>query len=251
MNRYVVKTNLPVNAKTVILGEKYADRLSGALKRLGIEVISLPDNPDIDDRLSGHADMSVFHMGENRMFCAGNLRGTAFARKMEDLGFELYFSDLAQNRSYPSDAVLNACGIGSVLIYSRSVTDSRLLELFSDGSDGMISVRQGYCNCNICAISEKTVITSDAGISLTLADRGFEVLKIEPGYIDLDGFPYGFIGGCSFMITENKLAFTGTLNDHPDKEKILDYLKLKGVEPIFLTDDKAFDIGSAIPILEK
>jgi hypothetical protein len=76
------------------------------------------------------------------------------------------------------------------------------------------------------------------------------VLRIAPGAVVLDGFPYGFIGGASFKISEKNLAFTGRLDGHPDCERILSFLREREIEPLFLTQEPIFDIGSAIPILE-
>ena len=77
-----------------------------------------------------------------------------------------------------------------------------------------------------------------------------DVLGIRPGFIELEGFDTGFIGGAAFRISERALAFTGQLDSHPDKAKIEAYLRSRGIEPVYLTERPAFDIGSAVLLIE-
>ena len=37
----------------------------------------------------------------------------------------------------------------------------------------------------------------------------------------------------------------------PDKDKIINFLREKEIEPVFLTEKPIFDVGSIIPIREK
>ena len=75
-----------------------------------------------------------------------------------------------------------------------------------------------------------------------------DVLRIRPGYIELIGYDYGFIGGAAFLINDHTLAFTGALDRHPDKDRILDFLAQHGVQPVFLTEVPIFDIGGAVAL---
>ena len=73
-----------------------------------------------------------------------------------------------------------------------------------------------------------------------------DVLQIRPGHIALEGYDYGFIGGASFLLDSNTLAFTGHLDVHPDRDRILDFLRQHGVSAVFLTESPVFDIGGAV-----
>ena len=115
----------------------------------------------------------------------------------------------------------------------------------------MISCKQGYARCCTCVVDEGAIITSDRGIAAAARKKGIEVLEISAGHIALEGFPYGFIGGASFKLEKNILAFTGTLDRHPDREAIGQFLFLRKVHPVYITQEPVFDIGSAIPIIEK
>jgi hypothetical protein len=39
-------------------------RIGRSLDDIGISVIQVPDNKDVDPYLAGHADLSLFHMGD-------------------------------------------------------------------------------------------------------------------------------------------------------------------------------------------
>ena len=211
----------------------------------------LPGNPCVDARLSGHADLSLLHAGGETLFAAPYLRESRFARDMETLGVHLCFPEMCQTAEYPHDAALNLCVVGKRLFcHKKTVPASIVYYLTNDKCFTLIPIRQGYSRCACCVVREDAVITADRGIAASAKAAGVQVLLITPGFIRLDGFPYGFIGGASFKIASDRLAFTGTLDEHPDKAAILAFLKAHGVEPVFLTDEPVFDIGSAIPITE-
>jgi len=75
-------------------------------------------------------------------------------------------------------------------------------------------------------------------------------LLIEKGHIDLFELNYGFIGGCSFLLSNNELAFLGNIKKHPDYDKILNFVKSKNKKLISLSNDKLIDLGSVIQLME-
>lgn len=252
MSRFVENANLPGKADSIIIGEKYTQILSKPLSYLGIKTILMPDNPFVDPRLSGHTDLSVFHAGGDSLLLAPHLRDTEFSRQLESRGAKLCFADIAQGPLYPADAQLNAALIENRLIYCKKVTNSKVLELVKSSREVLpIFVKQGYVNCSICIVDKNSIITSDCGIAEECKKSGMDVLLISPGHFVLDGFDCGFIGGCAFKLSSDSLAFTGSINMHPDKDRILSFLHSHYVNPTFLTDLPAFDIGGAIPITEK
>lgn len=252
MSSFVVNANLPCNAETVILGKKYAGILQKPLIKCGVSPLFVPDNPDVDKRLSGHADLSVFFAGGEWILLAPFLKGSQFAKTLDEMGLMIAFADIAQHEKYPFDAQLNAFYVGTRLIYNKKVTAREIVEkLTNDGGVRFLSGRQGYAGCSVCGVDENSIITSDAGIAALCSADGMDVLKICPGTFALDGFESGFIGGCTCKLSADKLAFTGRIDDHPDKDKIFSFLESHGVDAVFLTDFPAFDIGGAIPITEK
>lgn len=251
MSFLVRHPNLPIRTKKLILGRKYADFLQIPLEKLGISTLFVPDNPHVDARLSGHADLSVFHAGGEKWFLAPYLVNSDFHAKMIETGVSLEFLPILQSKEYPYDACLNACAVGDDLFYSSEVTAKEIVNYFTNKKESRcISVRQGYAKCSVCVVDAHSIITGDSGIAAAAQERGYDVLCIRPGYIDLPGFDYGFIGGAAFRLSDKLVAFTGSLDAHPDKSAILDFIASKGFEPVFLTEKNIFDIGSALPLAE-
>ena len=87
MSKCVNVPHLPEGKVGLIaIGERYRERLGRALDARGIEVIWLPDARDVDARLAGHADLSLLHLGGNRLVSAC---GDAVSDALSSLGFEL------------------------------------------------------------------------------------------------------------------------------------------------------------------
>lgn len=252
MKPFVCSPNLPNEAGLVIIGERYGALLKNPLARLGIDVLLMPDNPCVDIRLSGHADLSVLHAGGEKVFLAPYLKDSSLRRTLEDMGADISIPPIQQGRVYPEDAQMNVCVIADALIYAEKVTSKNIVEyLTTCGIKRKISSRQGYAKCSVCVVDEHALMTADPSIAKAAELNGLEALFIEPGYVNLSGFDYGFIGGATFKIAKNKLAFTGHLDSHPNKTEIFDFLSAREIEPVFLTDEPLFDIGSGIPVLEK
>lgn len=252
MADFVLRANLPKRAERVVIGAKYAYLLEKPLKKLGIEPIFVPDNPNVDWRLRGHADLSVFHAGGEEIWLAPYLRESAFAARLAALGARVHIADISQSPAYPRDAQLNIAALGSAFIYNPKVSYTPVTEYLAAvcGMRGA-PVRQGYVKCSVLIVNERSVITQDAGIARAARGIGLDVLEIAPGYVALDGFEYGFLGGAGFKLAEDTVAFTGTLAAHPDKARISAFLAARGVSAVCLTELPLFDIGSALPITEK
>ena len=247
----VEKPNLPEMADTVLIGEKYFELLGKPLEKLGINAISVPDNGFVDPRLSGHGDLSVLHTGENVLWLAPHLRESDFADQLRAMGFALDYPDIFQSPVYPGDAQLNICICGKYAFCNKSFVPKVIADHLTNSGFETVDCGQGYAKCSVCVVDEGAIITADRGIGTAARGVGLDVLLIEPGYIVLDGFNCGFIGGSSFKISRGKLAFTGSLNEHPSKNDISSFLRTHEVEAVFLTERPIFDIGSGIPIIEK
>lgn len=252
MADFVLRANLPHAVRALIIGEKYMDILKAPLARRGITCIALPDNPCVDARLSGHADLSAFHAGGARLWLAPQLKGGAFAGALSALGADIKYADIAQGDVYPRDAQLNIAALGRAIIYNPAVAYMPIVESFTKGDAcRAVICRQGYAKCSCVVVDEGAIITSDRGIARAAECAGLEVLLISPGHVTLDGFEYGFMGGAAFKLSDDVIAFTGRLDSHPDAERILAFLARRGISPVYLTDIPAFDIGGAIPLTEK
>lgn len=235
-------------ADMVVIGERYSRILSPSLSRLNIRPIWLPDNMLVDDRLAGHADLSLFYPGGDRIWLAPCFKDSNFARQLEGMSFQISYPDIRQESSYPNDAQLNISLCGKWAICRLDNVPDEIVKILTSKFQ-IINCRQGYAKCSVCVVSDSAIITADRGIEAAVRrESELDVLLISPGFIELAGFDYGFIGGASFKISSDKLAFTGRLDGHKNKTEILDFLKKHNVEPVYLTERPVFDIGSAIPV---
>lgn len=252
MADFVLHANLPERAEHVIIGAKYAHLLEESLKMCGITPLFVPDNPNVDERLSGHADLSVFHAGGEEIWLAPYLRESGFAARLTAMGAQVHIADIAQSAAYPHDAQMNIAALGGAFIYNPKASYTPVVEHLANvrGMRGA-PVRQGYAKCSVLVVDERSIITQDAGIAHAARGIGLDVMEIIPGYVALDGFEYGFLGGAGFKPAADIMAFTGTLAAHPDRARILAFLAARGVNAVYLTGLPVFDIGSAIPITEQ
>ena len=245
MEQFFKSPHLPDSkVRALIVGECYAARLSPALESFGVRVIPCPINPYVDARLSYHSDLSVYHVGGKCFYLARHLRESELAKELEHLGASVRFSKARQGGEYPLDASLCALPLGDAVYHNAKICD----ELIVQSTSRFENIKQGYAKCAVCPVSSDAAITADKGVARVLEKNGVRVLKVLPGGIVLDGFDEGFIGGAAFKIAPDVLAFTGSLDLHPDKEKIEEFLSECGVRPEYLTAGQAFDIGSAFPI---
>ena len=196
----------------------------------------------MDPRLSGHADLSVFVAGKE-VFAAEGVY-PHIVNYLTNGGYTVR-SVPDQGRLYPADVMLCICATGRYTIY-----DPRTAWAAAAAACGGIPVhvRQGYTRCAACVVDDHSIITADASVSSASKKAGLDVLDIAPGHITLDGYDTGFIGGASFLLDDDRIAFTGTLDAHPDRGRITVFLAQHGKTPVFLTAEPIFDIGGAIPV---
>ena len=252
MRRFVALPHLPKQCSVILYGNRYAEKLREPLEALHIQSIFVPDNPYVDLRLAGHVDLSVLHIGGEKLLLAPYLKGSAVVNWLSDCGAEIVFPDMQQRPSYPEDAQLNLCLIGEHVLCSKKAIPRAAVDYLTNCRPfRFVNCRQGYTRCSSCVVDAYSLITADRGVAARASSAGLSVLLISSGHILLDGFPYGFIGGSSFKIAENEMVFTGKLDAHPDCDRILHFLAQRAIKAVYLTEEPIFDIGSAVPILEE
>ena len=114
----------------------------------------------------------------------------------------------------------------------------------------ILHTNQRYAKCCCAVVGENALITSDNGIYKICLANKIDVLKISVGDILLDGYAYGFIGGCCGFISKNTLAFSGNVKLHKNYTDIRDFARNYHVELYSLTNGKLYDIGGILPIKE-
>lgn len=251
MIRNIKTPHLPEGElRHVIIGEKYRGLLEKPLSALGMIPLWMPDNPYVDERLAGHADLSINKFSENSIILCKFMQNSELSEQLRLLGYECIFTENAEKPQYPYDAGLNVCQIGKTLIYnSRAICEVLNKELEGTVTN-RIDVRQGYTKCAVCIVNESSIITADKGIHSKAISNGIDSLLISDGIAELDGFDCGFIGGAAFKTAPDQIAFTGTIECSSEKNAIESFLSARGIEAVYLTERKPFDIGSAILLTE-
>lgn len=168
---------------------------------------------------------------------------------------------------YPDDVPYNALATGRYFIHNTDLTSPSLLDRARYCGLQMIRVRQGYTRCSCLPVGDRAVITADEGIARTLrawnemlreeaaenaADGAedpsvlkdlIDILLIRQGYIGLEGFDHGFIGGCGGTV-DDTIYFNGDLTEHPDSDLIIRFIEDHGFRPVWFQDEPLTDIGS-------
>lgn len=245
MSRFIQRPNLPGGrVECLALGQVYLPQLAPALESMGVRVLPIPQTKTLPVPVSSHADLVLLHAGGSRFIAARELRG-----RVDWLhGMEIDYLEYELEGEYPSDCRLNIAVVGDKVLYSPQCADRSALT--SLGGIGL-EVKQGYARCSTCVVSSSAVITADRGISCALGSCGADVLEISPGGIRLDGYDHGFIGGSSFKLAEDVIAFTGSLYQHPDCGRIMEFLRAHSVQAVYLTQEPIFDVGGAVLLTEK
>lgn len=204
----------------------------------GTNLVNL--NPPVDT----HIDMQLVHLGENTFVCEQSTY--SYYKKILPQKFNLLKGSTSLKCNYPEDIAYNIARVGRFVIHNFKFTDNVIKNYINEHNLTVIDVSQGYSKCNVCVVDENSIITSDEGIWKKCIMHGIDALKIRQGFIKLEGFEYGFIGGASVKLNKNTLAFFGDVSLHPDYEKIKDFLLKKGINILCLKDDILEDIGSVV-----
>ena len=233
MSRFLRRPQLPENdILALAIGECYLGDFAPTLTDLGLEVIGLSPVAQVDPRLQGHADLLLLDLGNGEFAAA---EGTVLDGRIP-VSVRVNITE--------NECMLNCCLFGSSWIGSNKYN-------LKIDAQRQIAVKQRYARCSVCIVDESSIITADQGVAQAAQAAGLDVLVIRPGHIMLDGFEYGFIGGASFKLAPDKLAFTGSVDSHPDAKQIRSFLTAHGMQAVSLRDGPMLDIGSAVLITEK
>ena len=245
----MINPNLPnKRVNTVIVSSDITPKMRIALENLGIECVTLTGMINCDPAVRNHPDLYLSHLSGECLVRFQN--GCSADRDLPcgivDVNILLSKTDVL---SYKDEAAFNCVSIGEDVICNPKLIHPEVLKKASELSKRIIPVKQGYTKCNVCVVDEKSVITEDNGICKVLRKFGYDVLLINVGAVELRGHEYGFVGGACGKISNDKLAFFGCIEKHPEYQRIYEFLKARGVTPISLSDEKLSDYGSLIPVL--
>jgi hypothetical protein len=245
----LIMPNLPTAAVRTVIMSGESPKLSEALAKLDIDVLYTGKNGLLEESISNHADMLVYHAGSDVLALSCEQKN--LFDNLQKLQIKPVYLRALINSPYPFDALLNAARLGSFLICNLKTVAKEITDLAITQELEIVDVKQGYTKCSICIINENAIITEDIGIKTACEKRGIDVLLISKGSVKLRNHGYGFFGGCTGLIDKNKLAVTGNIKLHSDYKMLNEFLTKYGINVISLTDDELVDIGGIIPIMQK
>ncbi len=245
--RFIEKPNLPQSRVVTVAISGSAKKAIIKLNSMGIQTIKLTDNSLLPLPVNSHADLQVLHLYKNHLFSQNE---HLFSGELNESFSNITIRQKAGNK-YPEDVRLNCAIIGNKIICNKDTIAPEVIEFAEQNQYIIINVNQGYTKCSICVVDENSIITDDKSIFTAAGNFFNDSLFIEKGSIGLNGYNYGFIGGCCGKIDKNKIAFNGAIESHDDYKKILDFLNSHSVECVELHNDRLYDIGGILPLTEE
>lgn len=231
----------------VVIGADYNPEIYKNLEKLDIEPLFITKSTNVRQGIQNHADLAFCPLtAENFLLTKEQ---TDLFKKLKYSGYNIEFIEEDLSADYPNDVFLNCVIIGKHIFYNSKTISAKIHDFIRNSDLIEIPVRQGYTKCSIAPVSIDSFITDDISIGSRGAEFGFDVLVINKGDIKLQNFDYGFIGGATGKIAENKMLITGKTENLSDCDKIKKFLYKYDVELIELTDSVVEDIGSIFPLI--
>lgn len=228
--------------KLLIADKKIKSETEGSLEKIA-EVLWFETEDICYSAISGHADV-FFCKVEDVLVVAPNCPTYALTfLDKHKVNYVLGYEKVGAK--FPETAKYNALINSEYLIHNLNYTDNKILELAEERNLKLINIRQAYTRCTTVFLNNNSVLTSDDSICKKMRSLGFDVLQIKSKKIKLEGFEFGFIGGC-VGVFENKIVFTSSLKNIELGEEIKLFCNLVKLEIIELDNKDMTDVGGLI-----
>lgn len=211
------------------------------LSKLNCTIIKCEPCFNLYQAICGHPDILLHFTNDNTVIIHKET-SASFEALLENLKLKVIRSKKELTDKYPDDIILNGVNTSNLFMHNLANTDPSLLEKVTGKT--LINVNQGYTKCSTVVLNDNSFITSDRSIHKALTSNGYDVLLIEPGHILLPGLNYGFIGGTCGMLNSNTIVFYGSLEYHPQKEALIDFLNKHNITAHYLSKEPLIDRGS-------
>jgi hypothetical protein len=222
------------------------------IEALGFKVVAAECLDFLYEGVKGHPDLQFAPVGD-RLICH---RGISLEKlkEFQGHGIECIPSYAALALPYPGHVILNASIGGGALIHRTDITDGALLEEAIRQGLRLIDVRQGYGRCSTSYIGNGCFATNDSGVAAALSENGFRVFISPYGDVELEGFDYGFLGGClSSVVTgsDRLVLVSGNLNEYVMGRELREFIISSGAIPIEVGKGRLKDRGSVLQVFKK
>ncbi len=221
-----------------------------ALRNLGYELIEIKKSDSVYPEISSHVDIFACKVKDKII-----IEKSAYKMLKNKLNNDeniLISGETMISYDYPNDIKYNVCIVGNKAIHNFKHTDSKIIQELEKNNFELINVKQGYSNCSIAVIDEKSIILSDRGLYNNLKNRGLDILFLD--YIpniklfDENGEyskKMGFIGGAISRIDENVVVF-GDLDKIDYYGNIRNFIESRNLKIIDFEGLDVVDYGGVI-----
>ncbi|MBR3955281.1 MAG: hypothetical protein IKJ63_07410 [Clostridia bacterium] len=245
MNFGIIPTpHLPTGKVCHLLCGEISKELQNSLLQHVDSLLITEEESNIERSLCNHADLSVCPLPEKQIILSKTQ--SILKEKLISLGFYVIMQDVVRS-PYPKDCLLNFVDTTYYCIYNKNIHTNAIFRT----DQKTATTKQGYIKCSVAPIAPNAILTDDPGIAKAAEKLDIQVCCVAKGDIQLQGYSYGFIGGCCGKLSEHTLAFCGNLESHREHKKISEFLKQYDIEPINLIDSQLTDVGSLIPLTQK
>lgn len=237
--------------KYIVIDNKMRKVEKEYLKSLGYRIINIQTNKNVYDEISSHVDIFACKIKDKIV-----VEPSVYSYLKEEK-YDLKNVICGENKvglKYPLDVLYNVCCIRENVIHNFKYTDEKILEIIQKEKLNMIDINQGYSNCSIAVIDDKSVVVTDKKIAEKLIENDFDVLLLEEN-LDIkllknDG-KYskmnGFIGGCIARI-DNKIVIFGDISKIDKEKKIRNFIQSRNLEIVYFNGLDVIDYGGVLVI---
>jgi len=242
---------IPQSDVGLILVDKRIPRdMEYQLKEINIDIIKTCQCKDVYEAIQYHPDICICHLGKGDIVVAPNVYNY-YIEKLKPYNFNIIKGTEYIENKYPYNIQYNVAILGKYAIHNFQYTEKNILDYINNNKMIKINVKQGYSKCSICIVDENSIITSDEGIYSEVIKHDINCLLIEKGNIDLFNMNYGFIGGCSGLISRDNICFFGDISKHPNYIEIKEFLYTRNIKITYLGNETLLDLGSIIPLMTR
>lgn len=230
-------------AKLMLVSGEYPE-LAYSLQRLGVDAILTTADNRLPGPVKWHPDMQACAIG-GRMIV---LKGCGLMDVLAKYGIPASETVDLPESSYPKDVLCNVLAWDKWALGNAVAADKAVIQTADKLGLTWINVKQGYTACSTLLVDEQSAITADDGVAVQLERHGIQVLRINSGAVKLPGYPYGFIGGCCGKLSPERMVFAGSIDSHPDGERISNFLSMRCIVPVELFHGELLDVGGLIAL---
>ncbi len=234
-----------MRSNLVIVDGQIDDEIYNNLKKLNLEIIKTIRCKEVDQSIAYHPDIAIHPINHNTLMIAPNVFDY-YEDKLDGLDIKLIKGEKKLESLYPNNIAYNVGRLSGLAIHNFKHTDEKLKYYLEKENLDFLNINQGYTKCSLAVLDEETAITADIPMYEKLTKLGYDILLIDPGHIKLEGQNYGFIGGTSGNLSKDEFMLSGSINEHPNKKEILNFISKNNKKIIILSEKKIRDIGTII-----